>query len=459
MNEFKVGLLTLAAISSIVFMSIKITANKAGFGDYHEYQTVLEDASGIFERSQIKVAGINAGRIKKIKLDGTKALIVFEMLEEVKLTKNSKLKVKSVGFLGDKYIDIELGDQNADRLPAGSMIESSSGGGFDGLTKDAGDLIAEIKEVAVLVKQSLKDENNENQLKKIIDNIRDITDSVKRITDKNESKVNEIVENVKEITEQLEYETDRLQKDSLMADLTKIGPILDKVDATVGDLQVIVRDVRDGKGTVGKLLRDEAVVDQVSQTLSSVNRLVSRINNVEADIGLSTGVNSRLGTDTRFDIDLYPAPERFFRLGIVTNDYGPQIESEKETTTSTNGGPETTVTKREIDKNQFKFNLQIGRRIQRLGLRAGIIESTGGVGIDYFFPDWGIRNSLEVFDYQKDAGPNLRLVTEVKLWSVLYTRIAGEDLVSKTGDQSATISLGLRFNDQDLAALIGLLAR
>jgi hypothetical protein len=66
---------------------------------------------------------------------------------------------------------------------------------------------------------------------------------------------------------------------------------------------------------------------------------------------------------------------------------------------------------------------------------------------------------MEVFDYQKDAGPNLRLMTEVKIWNVLFARVAGEDLVSKDGSQSATFSLGLRFNDQDLAALIGIFAR
>jgi phospholipid/cholesterol/gamma-HCH transport system substrate-binding protein len=200
-------------------------------------------------------------------------------------------------------------------------------------------------------------------------------------------------------------------------------------------------------------------VDQVSQTLSSVNRLVNRINNIEADIGLSTGANTRTGTDTRFDLDIYPAPERFFRIGIVTNDFGPQDEQKSETYTSVNNGEETKQSVRKINKSSFKFNFQIGRRIQRFGLRAGLIESTGGVGIDYYLPDWGIRTGMEVFDYQADAGPNLRLITEAKIWNVLFARVAGEDLISKDGKQSATFSLGLRFNDQDLAALIGIFAR
>ena len=450
----------MAALASVVVMSLKITSNKSGFGDYVEYKTIIKDASGIFEKSSIKVAGINAGRIKAIELNGADgAMVTFEMLEGVKLTKNSKLKIKSVGFLGDKYLDIILGDQNADRLPPGSMVEASGGDGFEELSKDAGEVLKEVKEIAKTIKESLRDEQGRNVVKEIITNINDISASLKRMTTGNEDKINQIMDDVKAISEQLAFETDRSQKDSLMGDLSKIGPILDKTDKAVTDLQVIMADLKDGKGTVGKLLHDDAVVDQVSQTLSSVNRLVNRINNIEADIGLSTGANTRTGTDTRFDLDIYPAPERFFRLGVVTNEFGPQTESETETYTSTNGGPEDRRTVRKINKSDFKFNFQIGRRIQRFGLRAGLIESTGGVGLDYYFPDWGIRTGMEVFDYQKDAGPNLRLMTEVKIWNVLFARVAGEDLISKDGSQSATFSLGLRFNDQDLAALIGIFAR
>lgn len=459
MSELKVGLLTLLALGSVVFMSVKITSNQPGFGSYVTYKTILEDASGIMEKSNIKVAGINAGKIKKIELAGSKALLTFQMKEDIKITKNARLQVKSVGFLGDKYIDVDLGEADPIRLAEDSYVPSEVAGGFDQLGKNAGDMIKEIKEVAILIKESLKEKDGSNRLEKITANIREITEDVKNIVKRNDGKIDEVIENVRLMTAQLQYETDRLQKGSLMSDFKKVGPILDNVDKAVVDLKEIIADVKDGKGTVGKLLRDDAVVDQVSQTLSSVNRLVNRINNIEADIGMSSGVNTRLGGDTRFDMDIYPAPERFFRIGLVTNEYGPVQEQESKTCSTLNGGTENCTETRKINKSKFKFNVQIGRRLQRFGVRAGLIESTGGVGLDYFFPDWGIRTGVEVFDYQKDAGPNLRTIAEIKIWNVFYGRIAGEDLISKDGKQSATISLGLRFNDQDLAALVGLLAR
>jgi len=459
LNPLKVGLLTLVAMASVVVMSLKITQNQSGFGKHVQYKTIIPDASGIFEKTPIKVAGINAGKIKKIELVGNKALIVFEILDEIKITPSAKLKIKSVGLLGDKYIDMDLGDQQGARLAEDSMITTQAGEGIDSLTSDASDVLKDVKEITSTIKESLRDDQGKNYIKEIVENIKEVTTSLRRITTSNEDKINKIIDDVEALSSQLAYETDRYQKDSFMSDLTKIGPILDKVDATVKDLNIIVADVKEGKGTVGKLLRDDAVVDQVSQTLSSVNRLVNRINNIEADIGLSTGANTRIGSDTRFDLDIYPAPERFFRLGVVTNEFGPQSESEYDTYTSTDNGPTTKKSVRKVSKSDFKFNFQIGRRIQRWGLRAGLIESTGGVGLDYFIPDYGIRTGLELFDYQKAAGANLRFYTEIKLWNVLFTRLSGEDLISKDKSQSATISFGLRFTDQDLAALIGIFAR
>ncbi|MFP5459639.1 MAG: MlaD family protein [Bacteriovoracia bacterium] len=244
MSELKVGLLAMFALASVVFMSLKVTSNQAGFGEYVGYQTMLEDASGIVEKTPIKVAGINAGRIKKIRLQGNKALVEFEMKEDIPLTPNSRLQIKSVGFLGDKYLDIDLGEPTPLKLEEGALVPSDIAGGLDSIGKDAGAMIKEIKEVAILVKESLKDQDGSNRLEKITGNIRDLTESLKRVMDKNEGKVDDIVDNIKLLSEQLQYETDRLQKNSLMNDLAKIGPILDKTDKAVTDLKDIIADVK-----------------------------------------------------------------------------------------------------------------------------------------------------------------------------------------------------------------------
>ena len=114
MNEFKVGLLAVASLISIAYMSLKVTSNQSGFGDYTKYRTIIKDATGIFPKTPIRVAGINAGRISDIELAGNSALIRFEIRTKVRIPEDSFLRIKSVGFLGDKYIDIAIGNSEKD---------------------------------------------------------------------------------------------------------------------------------------------------------------------------------------------------------------------------------------------------------------------------------------------------------------------------------------------------------
>ncbi len=463
MNELKVGFLTLMAIGSLIVVSLQITSNKSGFGDYVQYKTILEDASGIYENSSIKVAGIVAGKIKKVELNGSQALITFEVLDQIKITQFSQLRIKTVGFLGDKYIDIFLGNPEGERLKANSLVSAKQGAGFEELGKDASEILKDVKEISRAIRESIYDKDQNNIAKEMVENIRvftanakEVSLSLKKIINGNEDKLSAIIADLKKVSSQVAFETDRYADGSFMNDLEGVKPILANVDKAVADLKEIVNDVKEGRGTVGKLLRDDEVIDQVNETLSGVNRLVNRINNYKTNLALYTGINSDNASRTDLDIDLIPSPERFFRLGVVSSDYGRTITDETTTTTSTNGGPETVTNERETVDTAYKFNVQIGRRINNFAFRVGLFETTGGVAVDWMTESNGLRASLETFDFDEDLGAFVRLSTEFRIWNVFYAKIAGEDLASKTDGQSYTVSAGLRFNDEDLAALLGL---
>lgn len=459
MNELKVGFLTILAIASLVIVSMTITANKSGFGDYVQYKTILKDATGIYEKSSIKVAGIVAGRIKKIELSGSQALVIFEVLEQIKITKFSTLRIKSVGFLGDKYIDIYLGDPEAQRLPSGSIVQAEGGEGFEQLGKDAGAILKDVKEISRAIKESIYNEKKENIVKVIMANIHDFTEDAKvlgKMLAGNSKKIDGTIGDLRKIAAQLAKETDRYADDSLMNDLSRLDPILSNVDKAVLDLKEIISDVKAGRGTVGKLLRDEEVIDRVNETLSGVSQIVNRVNNFRTDISLYSGASFEKGTRTELNVDLIPAPEKFFRLGLIQTDFGRSIDEDKVVTTSVGSGPETSTRTKTINEDEFKFNAQIGRKIDNWTLRVGLIDSTGGLGVDYNLYDSGIGATLEAYDFDEDLGVAIRLGLEYRLWNIFYARATGEDLFAKEDGKEFTLSAGLKFTDQDLAALFGL---
>jgi phospholipid/cholesterol/gamma-HCH transport system substrate-binding protein len=453
MNEFKVGLLAIATIAALVFMSIKITTNQSGFGQYVTYKTIVKDASGIFPKTPIKVAGISAGRIIAIELQGNTALITFEVLKQIQITKNSKLRIKSVGFLGDKYIEIYVGDAT-ELLVENDFMDSEEAAGIETLVKDASEVLTDVKVIVKSLKDSIAPEGQISPVKKIladvallVENTRDVTATLKRMLNGNEEKINALVENLESFSYELAYQVDKGNSDSAMADIKEV---LNNTKKMTADLNAIIADVKSGKGTVGKLLVEDEIADQVKDTLASVQKIVGKADAIRTELSVFTGMNSVKGGESEVGFRIFPSPERYYHLGVSTSEFGPDKEKTTETTTN---GVLVTEYKKERDQNTFRFNAQIGRRIQDFGFRGGLIESTGGLGLDYYLQSFGTRFSLEAFDYKKEDGANIRFITEAQLWNVFYGRASLNDAARK--GRSGTVSAGLRFNDEDLKGLIG----
>jgi phospholipid/cholesterol/gamma-HCH transport system substrate-binding protein len=455
MNEFKVGLLAIATIAAIVFMSFKITSNQSGFGQYVTYRTIVKDASGIFPKTPIKVAGISAGRITSIELQGNTALITLEILKQIKVTKNSKLRIKSVGFLGDKYIEIYVGD-SPELLAKMDFLDSEEAAGMETLIKDASEILVDVKTIVKTLKDTVAPEGQVSPMKKILTDVAELVDNTKeatlvlrRLTTGNEEKINALVENLESFSYELASQMDKDNPEGAMAD---IKTILGNTKKMTDDLNGIIADVKRGKGTVGKLLVEDEIADQVKDTLSSVQKLVGKADAIRTELSVFTGVSTAKdgGGESEVALRIFPSPERFYHLGITTSAIGPDTETITETTTN---GQSVVQNKKEHEKDTFRFNVQIGRRVQDFAFRGGLIESTGGLGLDYYLQNLGTKFSLEAFDYKKDKGPNLRFITELQIWNVLYGRASLQDMTRK--DRSAIIQAGLRFNDEDLKGLMG----
>jgi len=449
MTEFKVGLLALATLASIVVMSLKITSNQTGFGDYAPYQTIVQDASGIFPKTPIKVAGINAGRIKAIELSGNQALIRFEILRKVFVPEGSRLRIRSVGFLGDKYLEIVLNTKSNAPLPEGSMVQSFESGSMDQLTRDASDVLQDIKVMVSSLKESLVPKEGEAPLTTIIHDVKDITASLKKLINGNEDRLNAIVENIDGLTEKLNHQMDKNSSGSLMADMKSITSDLKSLSS---DLAIMAANIKAGKGSVGQLIADDKIADDVKETIAGVKKLVTKMDSIRTELYVHSGVSTEYGGETTMGLKVFPSPERFYLLGVATSKLG--VSKEKETTTTVNGGSPTTTNETVVNKDTFRFNLQLGRKWGNWAFRGGVVESTGGVGVDYNLTPLRTTFTTEVFDYRKDLGINLRLASETQLWNVFYSRLAAEDITNKNRNYSAAV--GLRFLDEDLKTFFGL---
>ena len=83
--------------------------------------------------------------------------------------------------------------------------------------------------------------------------------------------------------------------------LDGLGQLVDKNGATLerilGDVEVVVADVRAGKGTFGRLMRDEALAQEISDGAARIKASFENIQAFTDDIRNGKGVLGRLATD------------------------------------------------------------------------------------------------------------------------------------------------------------------
>ena len=312
------------------------------------------------------------------------------------------------------------------------FIPSEEAAGIENLVKDTAEVLADVKKIVHTLKDSIAPDNGESPVKEILADVselvkstKDAAQTLKRIMGSNEDKIAALVDNLEAFSDQLAYQVDNGNKDSAMADIKQI---LANVNKMTQDVQSIVADLKKGKGTLGKMLVEDEIADQVKDTLSSVQKIVGKAENLRTELSVFSGMNTRSGGDSDFALRIYPAPERFYHLGVVTSEFGPDRERTSDITTN---GTKVTETRVERDKNTYRFNAQVGRRIQDLAFRGGMIESTGGLGLDYHFNPIATKFSVEAFDYKKSIGANLRLSTETQVWNVLYGKASFNDTLRK----------------------------
>jgi phospholipid/cholesterol/gamma-HCH transport system substrate-binding protein len=125
--ETLVGLFVLLGIAGALFLSLK-AANLASFGERKGYTVSahFDNIGGLKPRAPVRSAGVNVGRVKRIRLDPKtfQGVVTMEINEDVRFPKDSSAKILTSGLLGDQYVGLEPGAEEKN-LAAGDVIRQT----------------------------------------------------------------------------------------------------------------------------------------------------------------------------------------------------------------------------------------------------------------------------------------------------------------------------------------------
>jgi len=244
----------------------------------------------------------------------------------------------------------------------------------------------------------------------------------------------------------------------------------------IANTESITRKVDDETGTLGRLVNDPTIADNVETLTDDASNFLGSLFNLQTYVGLRSEYNVFAGLARHYiTVELHTRPDKFYLIELEKGPRGnyPEVTLEFDP----NVDPDN-WTRKSIIRDQARFTFQFAKRFDWLTLRYGIKESTGGVGADADVRWWGrdLHVSLDVFDATFDRWPRVKLAAAYEVFHGIYV-LGGVDevlnapdtLTIDTGNDDVPIQFDtfrfgrdvfagamVRFNDRDLAALLAI---
>lgn len=293
-TEAKVGLFVLVALVILAYMSFRV--GEYGFGLKKGYLVTVsfENASGLERDASVQIAGVEVGRIEEIGLKDGRAQVTMRILPGVKLERDVIASIKTHGILGDKYIEIAPGTREKGYIEEGGAIARvESQADLDKLMRELGIIANDVMAVTASLKKVLGGEGGQANMAAIVRNTKELSENLNRVVAQNDEKIDILVTNLNEASMSMQKTfaslseiTEKINRgQGTIGQLVENREVFDNLNKTISSLNKIAERVNKGEGTIGKLVSNDDLFDNLDRTLAYLGEITGRINAGEGTIG------------------------------------------------------------------------------------------------------------------------------------------------------------------------------
>jgi phospholipid/cholesterol/gamma-HCH transport system substrate-binding protein len=471
----KVGLFVVAS-AGLIFVVVRTVSRETGGGKGYVVHAILKDATGLAPHSRVAIAGIPIGTLKDIELQNGAARVNVQVNSDVPLYENATIGKKSASLLGESVLVVTPGTADQPRLHDGDeihiVVEQAS---TDQILQDVAKIADRVKAVAEQLANAVGTEQGGANMKAILQNLADATDAMNRTVRENRETIHEtlvhldnisangepqmarILENVRQITQDVK----ELVASNQNGQPNNIKDTIEHLDRSSRSLEDALKHIDntttridEGKGTIGRLTKDETLINEVQDVAEGVGDYVGGLTRLKTIVGLRTDYNFLANTIKSYvEVRLQPREDKYYVIELINDPrgYTSYQQQEVDTTNPTQPAHYQTITATTSDA--FLFSLQFAKRIGPFTGRFGVKESTGGVGLDVNLLHDRFEVVSDLFGFGVNLEPRYRVLIGYEFINKLWL-LGGVDYVFDATKRDYFLGLQLRFTDDDLKTIL-----
>ena len=474
----KVGLFVLMT-GAAGFGIYRFINPESGGGGGYVVHAFIRDATGLATRSRVTIAGIAVGTLDSIRLVNGEARLDVKVHGDVALYENATLGKKSASLLGEALVVLTPGTPDRPKLHDGDelpvMPEEATAGQIMDEVKEIAD---SLRAVAQQLAKSIGTEQGGQDIRVILHNLADATDAINQTIHEDRGFLNDTLRNVDEIARTANPELSQIlenvrivtqdarqllaaqgqnpeaQKGDLRDTFERIDRASKSLESALAHVDSITGRIDRGEGTVGRLTKDDALINEVQGVAEGVNDYVQSLTRVQTIVGLRTDYNFLANTIKNYvELRLQPSEDKYFDIELINDPRGLTSISEQNVDTTNTQKPQHYQTITTTTTNSFLFSLQLAKRIGPFTGRFGIKESTGGIGLDLHLLQDRIEIVNDLFGFSVEPQPRFRVFVAYEFIKHLWL-LGGVDNVFYSAQRDYFLGLQLRYNDTDLKSIL-----
>ncbi len=449
--EAKIGLFVVVALGALLFLSTQVTSLGKWGREGYPIQAYIDDASGIEQHTHVLMNGVTIGDVDEIAIEGKRVKLRLMIDKGVKIPEDSSVIVAQESLLGTKVLNIVVGDASSYLGENGTLAQSKRYASFD-QTSDSVNAAAKEFESLLRDFHSILDDEHRQAIQEAIIAFRNVGVNLDGVIVENRDDLHAAIANFRSMGAGFTQTADTVNKDlpeimarinSLTAQLDNKLPVaVDKFTDIEDNVSVILAENRSSLKTA--LESAGSFFKSGEEAFGKVDSMLSNFTTSELQVAMHTDYMMRDQYGKVYlGVNYLPNPETYYMFDLIsTDDYS-----------DVNNPP------RKHQKSDTLYSLQYGKRFDNTLLRFGAIESTGGIGVDYFMNHDRLKFSAEAFDFNgvnDYRSERAHLKAQVRYQMLKHLELyGGWDNFLNPQSQNIFLGLGLRFIDNDLKYTFG----